>query len=54
MESALANLKETQELYTKMDGFVKEKRQQVLSKETELRRVEQQLELKKQQQAEME
>ena len=54
MESALANLKETQELYTKMDGFVKEKRQQVLSKETELRRAEQQLELKKQQQAEME
>lgn len=54
METALANLKETQALYAKMDGFVKEKRQAVLNKETELRRQEQQLELKEQQQNEAE
>lgn len=46
VESALANLRETQALYAKMEGFVKEKRQSVLGKETELRRLEQQLELK--------
>ena len=54
VESALANLKETQALYAKMEGFVKEKRQSVLGKETELRRLEQQLELKQGQQDEAE
>lgn len=54
VESALANLRETQALYAKMEGFVKEKRQSVLGKETELRRLEQQLELKQGQQDEAE
>lgn len=32
VESALANLRETQALYAKMEGFVKEKRQSVLAR----------------------
>ena len=49
IEEALSKLKDTQQLYAKMDGFVKEKRQHLLSKETELKRKEQQLDLREKQ-----
>lgn len=46
IEAALVNLKETQELYSKMDSFVKEKRQTLLEKESLLQKQQQQLENK--------
>lgn len=49
IEEALSKLKDTQQLYAKMDGFVKEKRQQLLEKETELKRRDQQLDLREKQ-----
>ena len=50
IEAALRQLQETQQLYAKMDGFVKEKRQTLLEREAALRRESQQLELRRRQQ----
>lgn len=47
IEAALRQLQETQQLYAKMDGFVKEKRQTLLEREAALRRESQQLELRR-------
>lgn len=50
IETALRKLQDTQQLYAKMDGFVKEKRQALLEREAALRRETQQLELRRRQQ----